>query len=168
MPEKYGKLILEIGCGPKKEFENSIGLDIRPLEGIDVVGDAREIPFGDEYFDHVYSSHVIEHFSHQEVRNVLKEWIRVLKEGGTFEIRCPDFRMRSLIFAVRPSWKNIKNVYGGQDYTANYHHCGFSQGLLKEILNELGIVKIKRSYDGYKGIPFIPCDLHLKGVKAGK
>lgn len=159
------KLILEIGCGGKKVFPNSVGLDIRPIEGVDVVADARRLPFDDNYFDHVYSSHVIEHFSHQEVKDVLIEWIRVLKDGGIFELRCPDLRLRALIFALNPKKQDIINIYGEQDYPENQHRCGFSYGLLKKILLESGIIKITRINDGFKGVPFLPSDLHIKGFK---
>jgi hypothetical protein len=54
---------------------------------------------------------------------------------------------------------------GGQDYPENLHRCGFSYVTLRTLLNELGIVKVRRIYDGYKGIPFIPSDLHVIGVK---
>lgn len=47
----------------KKSFPESTGLDVRPVEGVDVVADAHKLPFDDGYFDHVFSSHVIEHFS---------------------------------------------------------------------------------------------------------
>lgn len=159
------KLILEIGCGNKKVFPESIGLDARPLKGVDVIADAHNLPFEDEYFDHVYSSHVIEHFSHKNVKEVLNEWVRVLKKGGLFEVKCPDLRARSLIFAIKPTWGTIRNIYGSQDYPENFHKCGFSSNLLKELLTHAGIGKIKRVYGGYKGIPFLPSDLHLIGVK---
>jgi len=168
MSKRDKKLILEIGCGENKVFKNSIGLDIRPLEGVDIVSDARKLPFEDNYFDHVYSSHVLEHFSHNEVKQVLREWIRVLKYGGIFEVRCPDFRIRTFIFALRPNWKDIKNIYGGQDYPQDYHLCGFSYSLLKGLLVDLGLVNIKRVFDGYKGIPFLPSDLHVIGIKKYK
>jgi predicted SAM-dependent methyltransferase len=158
-------MILEIGCGENKQFKNSIGFDIRKLEGVDIVGDARKLPFEDEYFDHVFSSHVIEHFSHKEVEDVLREWIRVLKIGGTFEMRCPDLRIRALIFAINPQKKDIINIYGEQDYDANYHQCGFSYSILKDVLEDLDIFKLKRIFDGYKGIPFLPRDLHIIGIK---
>lgn len=160
------KLILEIGCGGKKVFPESIGLDVRHLKGVDVISDARDLPFEDEYFDHVYSSHVIEHFSHREVKEVLEEWIRVLKVGGTFEIRCPDLRTQAFLFALKHNWNDIINIYGNQDYPENFHYCGFSQGLLKAILSDHGIIKIKRQYDGYKRILFLQGELHINGIKA--
>lgn len=158
-------LICEIGCGERKEFNNSICIDIRQTGKTDVIADARKLPFKDGSFSHIYSSHVIEHFSHNEINDVLIEWIRVLKDNGTFELRCPDLRARALIFFLRPSWDNVKNIYGGQDYKGNFHNCGLTYGLLKDVLNRNGIIKIKRIFDGYKGVPLLPCDLHIKGVK---
>ena len=146
-------------------MEDSIGIDIRKTKEVDIIADAYKLPFKDRCFDHIYSSHAIEHFPHCEVKEVLREWIRVLKDRGTFELRCPDLQARALLFFLKPSWQNVRNIYGGQDYLENYHKCGFSYGLLKELLEEVGLVNIKRVIDGYKGIPFIPSDLHIKGIK---
>jgi len=123
------------------------------------------LPFNDECFDRVYSSHLIEHFSHREVRNVLLEWIRVLKKSGTIEIRCPDLRARALLFFLSPSWQNVKNIYGEQDYVGNQHRSGFSFRLLKRLLESCGIRNVKRIIKGHKGIPFIPDCLHVRGIK---
>ena len=54
------KLILEIGCGEQKVMDESIGVDIRKTEKVDIIADARQLPFKDGCFDHVYSSHLIE------------------------------------------------------------------------------------------------------------
>jgi len=70
--------LLDIGCGDRKR-QGALGLDIQVTKDVDVIADARKLPFRDEAFDHVYSSHVLEHFSHREVLKVLREWIRVLK-----------------------------------------------------------------------------------------
>lgn len=159
-------LILEIGCGDQKAIDGSIGVDIRQTEKVDIIADARKLPFKDSCFDHVYSSHLIEHFAHWEVKEVLHEWVRVLKPGGEFELRCPDLRARSLLFFLSPTWKNVKNIYGGQDYPENHHKCGFSYNLLKELLEQRGINRVKRIIRGYLGIPFLPDCLHVKGIKA--
>jgi len=156
-------MILDIGCGETKKGD--IGLDVRKINGVDIVGDARVLPFRDNSFDCVYSSDVIEHFSHREVRNIVGEWVRVLKRGGIIEILCPDLRARAFLFVISPTWKNVENIYGEQDYLDNYHKGGFSFGLLKSILEYNGIIKIKRIISGYKGIPFIPDCLHVKGIK---
>ena len=160
------RLILEIGCGEEKSYNESIGLDIRRTVRVDIISDARRLPFKDCCFDLVFSSHILEHFSHKESMKVLAEWIRVIKIGGEIELRCPDLRIRALIFALKPSWKDIKNIYGEQDYPYNYHKSGYSYRLLKRALKQLGIIKIKRIIKGYKGLPFLPDCLHIKGVKS--
>lgn len=156
-------MILDIGCGDAKK--GHIGVDLRKTKFVDVLSDARFLPFKTDAFDQVYSSAVIEHFSHREVRKILVEWIRVLKRQGTLEIECPDLRARALLFFLNPTWGNIENVYGGQDYDGNFHKCGFSYELLKSLLEACGIRQVKRVIKGYKGIPFIPDCLHIKGTK---
>lgn len=158
------RLILDIGCGEGK-LKGAIGVDVRSTRDVDVIADAGYLPFRDGAFDHVYSSHVIEHFSHLKVRNVLKEWVRVLKRGGVIEIRCPWLRVRALIFFLRPTWENVKHIYGGQENEWNFHKCGFSFGLLKRLLEECGIVRVRRVIErGFLELPFLS-DLHVKGIK---
>lgn len=157
-------MILDVGCGEMKRGD--IGVDLRKTEFVDIIADARQLPLKTESFDQVYSSAVIEHFSHREVRRVLIEWTRVLKKGGTLEIECPDLRARAFLFFLRPSWKIIQDVYGGQDYEGNYHKCGFSYELLKSLLESCGVGQVRRIIKGYKGIPFIPDCLHVKGMKS--
>ncbi len=158
--------ILDIGCGESKK-QGAIGLDLRRAGSVDIVADARFLPFKDESFDQIYSSHLIEHFSHREVRTVLKEWIRCLKKGGIIEIRCLWLRIRAFLFFLKPSWQNMTHIYGGQDHEGNFHRCGFSFGLLKGLLQECGIENIRmvKNPKGYKGVPFLPDSLHVRGVK---
>lgn len=156
--------MLDIGCGENKR-EGAIGLDLRKMGSADVLADARLLPFRDGSFSHVYSSHIIEHFSHREVSSVLAEWVRVLRRNGIIEIRCPDLRARAFLFFLNPSWQNLRNIYGGQDYVGNNHRCGFSFGLLRGLLESIGIRDVKRIIKGYKGVPFIPDCLHVRGVK---
>ena len=116
---------LDVGCGERKK-DNFVGLDIRKLPQVAIVADTRKLPLRNEAFDYMYSSHLIEHFSHREVGRILAEWVRVLKRGGILEILCPDLRARALLFFLKLSWENVKNIYRGQEHKGNYHKCGFS------------------------------------------
>ena len=155
---------VDIGCGEGKR-NGTIGIDFRKAIGVSIVADARWLPIQNEALDRIYSSHLVEHFSHREIERVLSEWIRCLKKGGLFEIRCPDLRARCFLFFLNPSYENVRKIYGAQDYFGNTHLCGFSYGLLKNLLERNGIAKISRVINGYKGIPFIPDSLHIKGTK---
>lgn len=167
MKEQLGALGLDIGCGESKR-SGKIGLDLRKIGTVDVLADARMLPFKEGVFNHVFSSHVLEHFAISEVSGVLVEWTRVLAPGGAIEIRCPDLRARAFLFFLNPTWDNIRNIYGGQDYVEDYHKCGFSFGLLKSLLESCGIGNVKRIVKGYKGVPFVPDCLHVIGVKSEK
>jgi predicted SAM-dependent methyltransferase len=158
-------MMLDIGCGDNR-VEGAIALDMRKTTHVGILADARNLPFRDDAFDHVFSSHLIEHFSHRETKSVLREWIRVLRQDGIIEIKCPDLRARALLFFFNPSWQNVRNIYGEQDYVENEHRCGFAFNNLKSLLQECGISNIKRLVRGYRGLPFLPDCLHVIGKKA--
>lgn len=80
---------LEIGPGKKpiKGFESlNLGKSERTEGGADHEGDARQLPFENNVFDIVYSSHCIEHIQWYQVEDTIKEWVRVLKPGGSLEV----------------------------------------------------------------------------------
>lgn len=84
---------LEIGPGrtPIDGFESfNLGADQRTEGGADHVGDARQLPFDDNTFDIVYSSHCIEHIPWQQLEATISEWVRVLKPGGQIELWTVD------------------------------------------------------------------------------
>jgi len=75
---------LEIGPGERLQgFE---GVDSIAGPAVDEVADARKLPYPDQTFDLVYASHVIEHFPWYETVDVLREWRRVIVDGGTLEV----------------------------------------------------------------------------------
>ena len=158
-------MALDIGCGDYKK-EGFIGCDCRTTDSVDVIADVRALPFEDEVFDYVYSSHVIEHFSHREVKDIITEWVRILKKGGIMEVVCPWLRVSALYFFLQPNYEHLMHIYGGQDNEMNYHKCGFTFRQLKELLEQSGIVNVKLNWWGRGGkLPFIPGSLWVKGIK---
>ena len=98
VPYTLGK-VLDVGCGPRKPFEHFIGVDndvdahlfgiqARPDIKIDDAGDLSI--FGSQYFDSVFSSHLLEHIEPERVTLVLKEWWRLTKQGGYLILYLPD------------------------------------------------------------------------------
>jgi predicted SAM-dependent methyltransferase len=51
------------------------------------------IPYPDNYFDVVYHSHVLEHFSKATATSFVQECYRVLRPGGIIRIAVPDLEM---------------------------------------------------------------------------
>ena len=54
------KIILDIGCGHRKT-PNSIGVDIKRTQGVDIIADVCCLPFKDESIDEIICSEVLEH-----------------------------------------------------------------------------------------------------------
>lgn len=46
--------------------------------------------FCDGALDYIYSSHLLEDFTYPELVKIIKEWRRVLREGGLIVTNCPD------------------------------------------------------------------------------
>ncbi len=134
-----GSKKLEIGAGSKPK-PGYLHHDIRPLNDIDIVCDARKFP--DELyetFDEVYASNILEHFNRFEVRDVLKEWTKLVRPGGKIEIIVPDIREISRQFVegyIDIEFFNYLN-YGGNDYEYNIHKFGFDAALLEKMLKSL-------------------------------
>ena len=86
MKQRY----LEIGPGDERihGFET---LNIFSGPNVDYVYDAsKPLPFEDNTFDLIYASHILEHIVWYQTEITLKEWVRILKSGGTLEVWVPN------------------------------------------------------------------------------
>jgi SAM-dependent methyltransferase len=86
---------LDIGPGGDPITSHAIRVDLEsPYSSVgrhpvQLGGDASDLVwFRDKAFDFVYSSHVLEDFI--DTGGVLREWLRVIKEGGSLVLYCPD------------------------------------------------------------------------------
>jgi len=80
--ENRKHVAIELGCGPRKTFKDTIGIDCLKLGEVDFVADLEKglgfIP--DNSVDVIYSRHVLEHISN--ISPLVSEMARVLKPGG--------------------------------------------------------------------------------------
>lgn len=84
---------LDIGCGAFKVFPHFIGVDSGMVWGKDcadvVVDSAEKMPlFASGSADLVFSSHLLEHI--KDYGTALKEWWRIVKQGGYLALYLPD------------------------------------------------------------------------------
>lgn len=82
--------LLNLGCG--STFHPAwVNVDMVSCSPDVQICDLRKkLPYPDDYFDVCYSSHVIEHLKHGEVKRILAECWRVLKPQGIIRVVVPD------------------------------------------------------------------------------
>lgn len=82
---------LNLGCG-RRWHPDSENVDFFSTSPNVRAHDLRQgIPYPDAAFDVVYHSHVLEHFSRRDARDLLRECHRVLRQGGIIRVVVPDF-----------------------------------------------------------------------------
>jgi hypothetical protein len=78
-------VVLDVGCGQNKRGD--VGIDIKKVEGVDVVCDAAHLPFKDKIFHKTLCYCVLEHLSNPYI--ALKEVYRVT--NGVIIVRYDKF-----------------------------------------------------------------------------
>lgn len=148
---------LNVGSGERVYKEYPVGsgftcinYDARDLIGYtDVVGDVRQLPWPNEYFQTLLCSDILEHFPLKDTVNILKEWCRVLKVGGVIEFRVPNLtaicnHYNKYSDATHVSWL----LYGGQDYSGNFHYICFDRKMLTDLCEQVGLSPIEYREEG--------------------
>ncbi len=140
-----GEVLIHIGCGEKNSPE-FINVDARSLAHVHIATD-NITSLGDFQtgtVDLVYMCHILEHIKKDDLKDVLLEMKRVLKDGGVLRISVPDFD--KLIEVYNASAKDVNAIsnqlMGGQDHEYNIHYCVFNQQRLSELLKEVGFRKV--------------------------
>jgi len=117
-------ILLNLGSGkyPLKGFTN---IDIWEMPNVDLVCDILELPYEDNSVDEINCGHCIEHLTMENARLGLKEWIRVLKNGGTIGIVVPEKDLTP------------KNMIDGLDMPENPYSKHLSYWNLEMLKNEV-------------------------------
>jgi predicted SAM-dependent methyltransferase len=116
---------VDLGCGNSKIKIDTIGIDLYHPEA-DMHADVRDLSFyPDNYFDYVYSSHMLEELQNTEA--TLKGWLRILKPAGYLVLYQAD---KELYYPIGHPLCN----------TSHQHH--FSGEELWGILERIGGVEL--------------------------
>jgi len=152
-PSKFYGAYVNIGCGPKY-VAGMINIDGNILYKKDIWLDVTlGLPFPDSSLKGVYVSHVLEHFSPQQLRNLLAEFYRVLQPGAGVRIVVP-----SLEYAVQaylsgdgsglPDWPENFRSPGGRFNNfmlcQNQHRAMLDYSFLMELLKGCDFSRVYR------------------------
>jgi len=152
---------INIGCGPTY-LEGWTNTDLRPEDlpddavskswKVDQTWDFTEsIPLPNNSVDFILAWHILEHIELSKSGEVVKDWHRVLKNGGKVACAVPDVwkiveRWRSGEFNDFIGAVNIAGPYNG--YMGDFHKWAYTQHTLEDKFKKAGflIVKELRQY----------------------
>lgn len=134
---------LNLGCG-NDIMEGFINIDIRELSGIDIRADIVRLPIKDSSIELIMLNDVLEHFRLEVSIKVLKECYRALVDDGQLNIRVPDIiGLTGLVKEDKVTAFNYQEfIYGGQDYSKNFHKSGYTPQFLAGICAAVGFRRI--------------------------
>jgi hypothetical protein len=138
-------LRLNLGCGAFP-LDDYVNVDARELDGVDVVADLRNLPFGPGEVAELFSSHVIEHFPLEELsRSLLPYWTSLLKPRGVLRAIVPDAEtMMREWSAGRYSFDDLQlALYGEQEYEGDFHFAMFTPASLVSLLERAGLEDVE-------------------------
>lgn len=139
-----GSTNLHLGCG-WVDHPSFINVDALPALHVHYIHRIDRLPFmRDGSVDLIHASHCLEHFSHLQVPDVLREWHRVLKKGGTLRLGVPDFD--AMVGLYQAKGRDIDSILGflmgGQDYRHNFHMTAFTSTSLTRLLRDAGFESV--------------------------
>jgi len=139
---------LELGGGhmPMARDRGFLNVDIRKLPTVDIVADlTKRLPFKDKSIEEIYTSHLIEHLTEEQVQFLLNECYRILvpKRGKIF-IRCPNLRLIcERVLKEGISKVTAAYIFGGFKYDSDVHKSGYDFEHLKSFLEKAGFINIR-------------------------
>lgn len=143
---------IEIGSGGNPQpgyIHIDAFVDANTRHLVDIVADARALPFSDGEIDSALMFGVFEHFGLFEASEVLLEISRVLSPGGVFKFDVPDFDWfihayltgedrntgRELDPIRDEAWV-MHAIFGGQNGPGMTHKWGWNEARLTEFLKK--------------------------------
>lgn len=168
---------LNLGCGDKilPGYVNVDVVEARAGKSPDVICDLRELScFEDGHADEVMAIHVVEHFWRWEVEAILKEWLRVLKPGGTMILECPNLLSACEALLAEPEVRSRPDKAGQRSMWVFYgdpgwkdplmiHRWGYTPYSLAQLMTSVGMVNVRQEPAVYKLRE--PRDMRLVGEK---
>lgn len=140
-----------MGCGWRNFGNDWIHIDGGDYEHLDY-HDICNLPYQSNMVDLIYASHVIEYFDRYEISDILYEWKRVLKPGGTLRIAVPNFNEIAKLYSTGVGLNSFLGpLYGRMKMGKEniYHKTIYDFETLYNLLKENGFDNI-RKYDWRK------------------
>ena len=136
----------------------------RPL-GHDHGTEIYPLPYDDGTVDDIRCSHTLEHFSHKEIGDVVKDWVRALKKGGRIRIAVPDYAKLAKGYVEGKQMPYEGYLLGGQDNQDDFHKSLFDRDRLRKIMAEAGLVLLRPWKSEIEDCAAYDISLNIEGYK---
>lgn len=152
---------LNLGCGD---------IEIDGYENIDLKNGQNAYPLDcqSESVDEIRASHLLEHFSHGEILDVLKNWVDKLKPDGVLKIAVPDFNKITEDYQQNRPQNYMGYIMGGQTDENDYHKSLFDKNTLTALMESAGLTNITEWTSDIKDCATLPVSLNLMGTKSSQ
>lgn len=148
----------------------NLGAGSCPLDGYDNLDrktgqEIYPLACADGAADEIRASHVLEHFPHGQIVDVLKDWVRAIKPGGVLKIAVPDFELIARQYLAGTAAPIEGYVMGGQVDAEDFHKAIFDRESLGDLLRQVGLVAIRSWKSEALDCAALPVSLNLCGTK---
>lgn len=143
---------LHLGCG-ERDIKDWINVDLSNYSHVHYRSPVENLSmFEDETAEIIYSSHTLEYFDRQQVKEVLLEWRRVLKTGGILRLAVPDFQSLIKVYEqtgeidkiLGPLYGKMVIPISDEKCDTIYHKTAYDYPSLKKLLLSTGFKSIRR------------------------
>ena len=175
--KKYDSLKLHIGCGDHI-LDGWLNSDLDPVsKKIFHLNATWSFPFKKDFFNYIFSEHMIEHITYSQGQHMLSECFRVLKPGGKIRLTTPDFDFLVNLYSTNKTEEQLLYIKWFTDnhipnppfykdsFVINYymklfgHQFIYDEQILHNSLEQAGFINITRYFVGESG------DEELKGLE---
>lgn len=149
---------LHLGCG-HTYLKGFINIDANPLLKTDLWLDVRNgLPFPSSSVNSIYATHMLEHFYPDELQSLLKEFMRVLKQGGGVRLIVPSLSSAIAAYSLgRRDWftshfprryESLGGRFANFIFCDGQHRLAFDFGYFAELLSACGFSEIIEVSEG--------------------
>jgi hypothetical protein len=141
------RIKLNLGSGDRPllgyfNLDAKTGHEIYPLQEAYACDGGVCLPVGWQA-DEIRASHVLEHFPHARIQDVVKNWVSRLTPGGVLKIAVPDFGRLARAYAEGKTNNYLGVIMGGQTDDRDYHKSLFDESSLRSLMTAAGLVDIR-------------------------
>lgn len=122
----------------------------------------------DESVNVIRASHVLEHFPHAQVPEIVKHWASKLKPGGVLKIAVPNFEYIAKAYLDGEQVPIEGYAMGGQTDADDFHRALFDPATLVDLFRGAGLTDIGVWESDCADCSRLPVSLNMRAVKPVK